>query len=94
VLKIEVDDDGYQLVGPGGEESGVADYGDTAEIECGGVLHFTTVDSAEEAEDAQIYRMVDGHPELVEEDHEVEEWEFVLETEEEDEGDEDEAVPA
>lgn len=89
MLKIEVDDDGYQLVGPDGEESGVTDYGDTAEVECGGVLHFTTMDSAEAAEYAQIYHMVDGHPELVEDAHEVEAIEFVFE---DDEGDEDEPV--
>lgn len=92
-MRIETDEEDYQLVGPGEEESGVTEYGDVAEVEIGGVLHFTTVDSADDAEAAQIYRMVDGHPELIEEAHTVEEVEFELEAE--DEADEDEAdIPA
>jgi hypothetical protein len=85
LLKIEVDDDGYQFV-VGDQESGVSDYGEEAEVEVEGVLYFTTVVDEDAAEEAVIYQMVDGHPEPVPEAHEVEEWEF--EIEEEDEADE------
>jgi hypothetical protein len=91
LLKIEVDEDGYQLL-VGDQESGVTDYGDDAQVEVEGVLHFTTVTEDGEPEDAVIYRMVDGHPEVVAEAHEVEEVEFEFEEEDEDEGDE--AAPA
>ena len=33
MFTIEVDESGYQLVADSGEESGVTDYGDTAEVE-------------------------------------------------------------
>jgi hypothetical protein len=89
LLKIEVDEGGYQLV-VDGQESGVSDYGEEAEVESEGVLYFTTVVDEDAAEEAVIYRMVDGHPEPVAEAHEVEEWEFELEEEEDEEGDEEE----
>ena len=93
MLKIEIDEDGYRLVGPNAEEGDVADYGQTAEVESGGVLYFTTLGEDDEPEDAEIYQMVDGHPELMSEEHEVEDIEFEFEEEgEEEEGDE--AVPA
>ena len=88
LLKIEVDEESYQLL-VGDQESGVTDYGDQAEVEVEGVLYFTTVTDDSEPEDAVIYRMVDGHPEVVAEAHEVEDVEFEFE-EEDEEGDEEE----
>ena len=95
MLKIEIDEDGYQLL-VDDEESGVAEYGEKAQCSARGGLVFTTVDSAEDAEDAIIYHLVNGEVEILAEDHEVEEVEFVLEEAGEDEGEAegDEAIPA
>ena len=90
-IKIEVDEDGYQLV-VDGHESGVAEYGEQAEVEVAGVLCFVTVLDEDAAEEAVIYQMLDGHPEPVAEVHEVEEVEFEIEVEEDEEGDEQEPV--
>lgn len=80
-FKIEADEDdsGYQLVGPGSEESGVTDYGDTAEVEVDGKTYEVTVENRNSAltEEQQIYLCLDEVPK-------VEEVEF------EEEGDEDE----
>ncbi len=89
-LKIEVDEDGYQLVADE-EESGVVEYGEQAEVEVEGQLLFVTVLDEDTAEEAVIYHMVDGHPEPVADLHEVEEVEFEIEA---DEGDEDEPAVA
>ncbi len=80
MFTIEVDEDTYQLVGPGGEESGTTDYGESAEVEVDGKTYTTTVDSREEALEAppEIYLCLDEVPA-------VEEVEF--EVEDEDEGD-------
>ncbi len=82
---VEVGDEGYQLVGPSGEESGVTDYGDTAEVEVDGKTIVTTVDSAQEAlaEPPQLFLLLD-------EVAGVEEIEFVMESDEDDEDADDE----
>jgi len=85
-FKIEVDEDSYQLVGPGGEESGVTEYEDVAEVTCEDVLYFVTVADEDDAEDAAIHKIVGGHPEVLEDqEREVEEVEFEVEDETEDE---------
>jgi hypothetical protein len=89
LLKIEVDEDGYQLL-VDDQESGVADYGEQAEVEVEGVLYFVTVIDEDAAEEAVIYRMVDGRPGPVAETHEVEDVEFEVEEEDEDEDEADE----
>jgi hypothetical protein len=85
MFTIEVDEDGYQLTGPGGEESGVTDYGESAQVEVDGKTYEVTVGSAAEAmtEPQQIYILLDESPN-------VEEVEFELEDDE----DEDDEVPA
>jgi len=88
-FKIEVDEEDYQLVGPGGEESGVVDYGEVATVEVGGVSYFTALVDEEDAEAAVIYCLKDGKPEAVIGDHTVEETEFELETTEEEDEEED-----
>lgn len=65
MFKIEIAPEGYQLVGPGGEESGVTDYGDTAEVEVeDGKVYSTTVESKESAltEEQQVYLCLDEVP--------------------------------
>lgn len=43
MFTIKIDESGYQLVGPAGEESGVTDYGDEAELEVDGKTYVVTV---------------------------------------------------
>ena len=88
MFTIEVDEDTYQLVGPGGEESGTTDYGDEAEIEVDGKTYVTTVESREEAlaEPPEIYLCLDEIPA-------VEEVEFELEEEDDEPEGEGEGVP-
>jgi hypothetical protein len=93
MLKIEVDEGGYQLVGPNGEESGVTDYGEMAEVECEGGTYAVLVEDREDAleNDIPVYQLMAEVPE-------VEEVEFSLEDEGDagdegdDEGDEEEAA--
>ncbi|MFH1140980.1 MAG: hypothetical protein V1724_04805, partial [Chloroflexota bacterium] len=62
MFKIEVAEEGYQLVGPDGEESGVTDYGDTASVECAdGKTYEVTVENQESAltEEQQLYLCLD-----------------------------------
>jgi hypothetical protein len=89
VFKIEVDEDGYQLV-VDDEESLVTDYGDMALVISGGLLYWVVLGVDDKPEEAKIYRVVGGVPKLVTEPHEVEEVEFELEADEEDEEDEEE----
>ncbi len=88
MFKIEVAPEGYQLVGPGGEESGVTNYGDTAEIEVEGKVYEAVVESQQDAlnEPPQVYLCLD-------EDPVVEVVEFDLEDEEEDEEEGEETAP-
>ena len=76
-------DRGYQLVGPGEEESGVTDYGETAVVVVDGKTYEVTVESQESAltEEQVIYLCLDEVPK-------VEEIEFEDEDEDEDDGDE------
>lgn len=65
-FKIEADDEevGYQLVGPGGEESGIVEYGDVAQVKVDGKDYETTVESQESAltEEQLIYLCLDEIP--------------------------------
>lgn len=84
MFTIEVDDDGYQLVGPNGEESGITDYGEPAQVEVDGKMHEVVVEDKDSAmgEDAtQLYLLMDEIPN-------VEEVEFEIDD------DEDEGEPA
>jgi hypothetical protein len=89
MFKIEVADEGYQLTGPNGEESGVTEYGETAEIEVDGKTYEVCVEDKESAmtEETTIYLVMDEAPS-------VETVEFDLDEEEDEEDDEDEEVPA
>lgn len=79
MFTIEIDESGYQLVGPAGEESGVTDYGDEAELEVDGKTYVVTVESKAEAlaEPPEIYLCLDEVPA-------VEEVEFELDDEDDD----------
>lgn len=76
-FQIEVDEDdiGYQLVGPGGEESGVVDYGEDAEVEVDGKTYMVTVESKEAAmtEETNLYLCLDEVPKVVEEEFDLDE---------------------
>ncbi len=74
---VELGDDGYQLTGPGGEESGVTEYGDAAEVEVDGKIYETTVESREEAMEYSptLYLALDEVPEVEEVDFDVEDGE-------------------
>ena len=89
MFTIEVDESGYQLVADSGEESGVTDYGDTAEVEVDGKTYGCLVDSREDAlaEPPEVYLLLEETPV-------VEEMEFDLEDEDEEEGGEGEPVTA
>ena len=93
MFKIEVDEDGYQLV-VDEEESGVTDYGEMAQVNCEGDTYCVLLGADDKPEDAKIYRMVSGEPVLVTDTHEVDEVQFEIEDDEEDDeeadGDEDE----
>jgi hypothetical protein len=83
-FKLEVAEDGYQLVHlgdekTGDEESGVTDYGDEATVEVGGVTYGVVVEDADDAKTALVYQYLDN---VV---PEVEETEFDLGDEDEDE---------
>jgi hypothetical protein len=83
-IEADEEDQGYQLVGPGGEVSGVTEYGDQAEVEVDGKTYEVTVESRESAltEEQILYLRLDEVPKVVKE-------EFELEEDEEDEEDED-----
>lgn len=85
MFTVELGDDGYQLVASSGEESGVTDYGDTAEIEVDGKDYICAVDSKEEAlaEPPEVYLCLEEVPA-------VEEVEFDLTAEDEDDDDDEE----
>jgi hypothetical protein len=89
MFKIEVDEDGYQLV-VDEEESGVTDYGEIAQVNAGGDTYCVLLDVEDKPEEAKIYRMVGGAPVLVTESHEVDEVNFEIEDDEEDDEDGDE----
>jgi hypothetical protein len=80
-FKLEVAEDGYQLV-CGDEESGVTDYGDEATVEVEGKTYGVVVESPEDAKTALVYQYLDD---VV---PEVEETEFDLSSDEDDEADE------
>lgn len=88
MFTIEVDEETYQLVGPGGEESGVTDYGQEAEVEVDGKTYVTMVESKDEAiaDPPDIYLCLEESPA-------VEEVEFELEDETDEEEDEGEGEP-
>ena len=70
-FKIEVDDNGFQLVGPGGEESGVTYFGDTAEVKIGDDTFAATMEDDEE-DAPDIYLCLDGWPVIEEVEFETE----------------------
>lgn len=87
MFTIELDETGYQLVAGTGEESGVTDYGEPAEIEVDGKTYVATVESREAAlaDPPEVYLCLDEVPA-------VEEVEFDLtETDEDDDEDDEDA---
>jgi len=89
-VELDEEDVGYQLCGPGEEESGITPYGDMAEVEVDGKMYGMTVFSKEEAltDLPPLYLRLDGI-----ETPSVEEVEFEEdETEEEEDEDETDAA--
>ena len=90
-LTIEVDNEakGYQLVGPNGEESGVTDYGEMAEVEVEGKTYCALVEDRSDAleHEVPIYLLTGEVPGVDEVEFELEE-----EGDEEDEEDEEEGL--
>lgn len=76
---VEVGENGYQLIAPGGVESGVTGYGETAGVEVEGETYETTLTDDEEV--PVISMVLKGDPQ-------VEEVEFELEEDEEEEEEE------
>jgi hypothetical protein len=92
MFTIQVADNGYQLVGPNGEESGVTEYGDVADVEVDGKTYEVCVEDKESAmtEETELYLCMDEVPAV----EEVGEFELEEGEEEDEEDDEDEEVPA
>ncbi len=73
-IEVDEDDVGYQLVGPGGEESGVVDYGEDAEVEVDGKTYMVTVEDKATAmsEETNLYLCLAEVPTVVEEEFDLE----------------------
>ncbi len=66
---VEVGDDGFQLIGPGEVESGVAEFGDVAEVEVEGETYQCVMDDHEDA--PQISLVLAGEPKVEDVDFEL-----------------------
>jgi hypothetical protein len=77
VIEAGEEDQGFQLVGPGGEESGVTPYTGTAEVEVGGKTYAVTVESQESAltEEQELCLCLEEVPEVEEVEFDLEEGE-------------------
>jgi hypothetical protein len=93
-FKLEVAEDGYQLV-CGDEESGVADYGDEATVEVEGVTYGIVVEDAADAKTALVYQYLDDvTPEVEETEFDLDGDSDGVEDEDDDDDDDDEETPA
>jgi uncharacterized protein YneR len=91
-FKLEVAEDGYQLV-CGDVESGVTDYEDEATVEVEGITYGVVLDSPEDAAAAIIYQYRDDiTPEISEEEFEYSDDEEETEDAAPDEDDEESTV--